>query len=120
MQDIFQKVQANFMELGIYLSGLDLKKDLAKPAVLREVYAALLKSHDLFERGLCDIAHMCNKCEANKERMNRLIVLIDECSQDEKMSDEAHEALAEFVQIIPVTLAEMKNLYLASLSEGKV
>jgi hypothetical protein len=119
MQDIFQKVQTNFMELGIFFSGLDLEKDLAKPAVLKEVYSALIKSYDLFESGLCEIAHMCNKCEANKERMSELILLIRQCQKDEKMSDEAHEALAEFVQIIPVTLSEMKNLYLQSLSEDK-
>ncbi len=119
MQDIFQKVQTNFMELGIYLSGLDLEKDLVKPAIFHEVYAALLKSHDLFAAGLCEIAHMCNKCEGNKERMRKLILLIEKCAEDEKMSDEAHQALAEFVQIIPATLSEMKNLYLQSLSIGK-
>jgi hypothetical protein len=119
MQDIFQKVQTNFMELGIFFSGLDLEKDLAKPAVLQEVYVALIKSYELFEAGLCEIAHMCNKCEANKERMNRLILLMGQCAQEEKMNDEAHQALAEFVQIIPATLSEMKILYLQSLSQGK-
>jgi len=107
------------MELGIFFSGLDLEKDLAKPAVLKEVYVALNKSYDLFEAGLCEIAHMCNKCEANKERMSQLILLIGQCAEDEQISDEAHQALEEFVQIIPVTLSEMKNLYLQSLSEGK-
>jgi hypothetical protein len=107
------------MELGIFFSGLDLEKDLAKPAVLQEVYVALIKSYELFEAGLCEIAHMCNKCEANKERMNRLILLMGQCAQEEKMNDEAHQALAEFVQIIPATLSEMKILYLQSLSQGK-
>jgi len=107
------------MELGIFFSSLDLEKDLAKPAVVKEVHTALNKSYDLFEAGLCDIAHMCNKCEANKERMSQLIALIGQCVQDEKMSEEAHQALDEFVHIIPATLSEMKNLYLASLSIGK-
>lgn len=119
MQDIFQKVQTNFMELGIFFSGLDLEKDLEKPAVIKEVHSALIKSYDLFERGLCEIADMCNRCEANKERMNKLIFLIAQCQEDEKMSEEADQALAEFVQIIPATLSEIKNLYLQSLSEGK-
>jgi hypothetical protein len=119
MQDIFQKVQTNFMELGIFFSGLDLEKDLAKPAVLKEVHSALIKSYDLFDAGLCEIAHMCNKCNNNKERMRKLIALIGQCAEDEQMNKEAHQALAEFVQIIPATLSEMKNLYLVSLSEGK-
>lgn len=119
MQDIFQKVQTNFMELGIFFSGLDLEKDLAKPAVLKEVYSALIKSYILFESGLCEIAYMCDKCQANKERMNKLILLMSECEKDEKMNDETHQALAEFVQIIPATLSEMQNLYLQSLSQDK-
>ena len=119
MQDIFQKVQANFMELGIFFSGLDLEKDLAKPAVLKEVYSVLIKSNELFEAGLCEMAHMCDKCEAKRELMGNLILLMGQCEKDEMMSAEAHQALAEFVHIIPATLSEMKNLYLQSLSEGK-
>lgn len=119
MQDIFQKVQTNFMELGIFFSGLDLEKDLAKPAVLKEVNTTLLKSYLLFEEGLCQTAHMCNKCETNKEGLSKLVIMIGECAKNEKMSDEAHLALAEFVQIIPATLSEMNNLYLRSLAEGK-
>ncbi len=107
------------MELGIFFSGLDLEKDLAKPIVLKEVYSTLIKSYDLFEEGLCEIAYMCNKCEANKERMRKLILLMSQCEKAEKMNDEAHQALAEFVQIIPATLSEMKNIYLQSLSQGK-
>lgn len=119
MQEIFQKLQTNFMELGIFFSGLDLEKDMEKPAVINEVHSALIKSYDLFDKGLCELAHMCNKCEANKERMNKLVLLITQCQEDEKMSEQAHQALAEFVHIIPATLSEMKNLYLQSLSEGK-
>lgn len=107
------------MELGIFFSGLDLDKDLIKPAVIKEVHSALLKSYDLFETGLCEMAHMCNKCEAKRELMGELVILMAQCEKEEMVSNEAHEALVEFIHIIPATLLEMKNLYLQSLSEGE-
>ena len=48
---------------------------------------------------------------------DELVNLIDECVQNEMMSEEAFRALNDFIKVIPQILSEMKTIYLQSLSE---
>ncbi len=117
MDNIFPVVQKNFMELSLFLSGLDLYKDLQKQHVLEDVYASLLKAYTLFDEGLCEAVPVCNKCNKNKDQLQKLVGIIDKCVADEKITDEAFAALHEFLDIIPQVLFEMKMIYLGSLSK---
>ena len=116
MQNIFQQVQDSFMDLGVLLSGLDLNKDRISKEALTEVHAALLSTYSLFDQGLCEKAYMCPKCLGNKEQLRKLVEMISECDKNGKLSREADVALVEFMYVIPQTLAELKTVYLESLS----
>jgi len=116
MQDIFQQVQDSFMDLGVLLSGLELDKDKITKESLSEVHAALFSTYNIFEKGLCTRAYMCPKCLGNKEQLHKLLEMISQCEKNGKLSPEADVALVEFMYVIPQTLAELKTLYLQSLS----
>ena len=116
MHNMFQQVQESFMELGIFLSGLNIDKDLHNTEKLTELNAALLSTYNLFDQGLCEKAQMCPKCNATKEQFHKLVEMISVCAKNGKMNREADVALVEFMYIIPQTLAELKTLYLESLS----
>lgn len=105
------------MELSVFLSSLDLEKDLHKQNVLEEVNRALSETYFLFEQGLCAAVPMCNKCDANQAHLSELVILINDCTQNKKITQEASTALNNFLKIIPQVLSEMKILYLASLSK---
>lgn len=117
MHDVFPIVQKNFMDLSLFLSSLDLEKDLQKQNVLEDVNTALSQTYTLFEQGLCEAVPMCDKCDTNKMHLKELVVLIDSCTRNEAITHEASVALNDFLQIIPQVLKEMKTLYIASLSQ---
>lgn len=117
MEEQFGYVQKSFIDLSIYLSGLDLEKDLLKQSVLVELNGQLRRTYTLFEQGLCESLPVCTKCEGNKTQLSELVDLIDTCVQNEMMSEEAFRALNDFIQVIPQILSEMKTIYLQSLSE---
>lgn len=117
MQEVFSIVQKNFMDLSLFLSSLDLEKDLQKQDVLEEVNSALYQTYTLFEEGLCEAVPMCNKCDTNKNHLKEVVALIDSCASNKKMTHEASGALHDFLEIIPQILKEMKTLYIASLTK---
>ena len=117
MEEQFSNVQKSFMNLSIYLSGLDLEKDLLKQSILIDLNNELKSTYTLFEQGLCESLPVCDKCDGNKERLNELVNMIDQCAQNGMMTDEAFEALNDFTEIIPQILSEMKTIYLESLSK---
>jgi len=115
MKEHFGNVQKNFMDLGIFLSGLDFEKDLLKQSILKQLDNELKKSYALFEAGLCDNVPACTKCEASHAELRELVTLVDACAQAGQMTPEAHRALNDFVITIPRILKEMKSVYLESL-----
>lgn len=117
MEEQFGYVQKSFIDLSIYLSGLDLEKDLLKQSVLIELSGQLRQTYTLFEQGLCESLPVCTKCDGNKAQLDELVNLIDECVQNEMMNEEALRALNDFMKVIPQILSEMKTIYLQSLSE---
>lgn len=117
MQEVFTKVQKNFMDLSLFLSSLDLEKDLQKQSVLEDVNGALSQTYTLFEQGLCEAVPMCDKCDTNKSHLKELVALIDSCAKNEEVTHEASVALNDFLEIIPQVLTELKTLYIASLSK---
>ena len=117
MEKQFSNVQKSFMDLSIYLSGLDLEKDLLKHSVLITLNNELKNTYSLFENDLCQSLPKCKKCDANQEKLSQLIGMINLSVENKSISEEAYSALQEFIIIIPQILLEMKALYLQSLSE---
>ena len=115
MKEHFGDVQKNFMELGIFLSSLDFERDLQKQSVLDKLNSELKKSYALFEAGLCDNVPVCTKCERSQAELRELVALVNRCTQEGFLTDEARSALNDFVTTIPRILSEMKKIYLESL-----
>lgn len=117
MEEHFTIVQKSFMDLSIYLSGLDLEKDLLKHSVLVDLNNELKNTYTLFENGLCESLPKCDKCDTNKVKLNKLVNMIELSAQNKKIDEDAYSALQEFIIVIPQILLEMKAIYLKSLSE---
>ncbi len=117
MKEHFGDVQKNFIELGVFLSGLDFEKDLLKQNVLEDLNGELKKSYALFEAGLCDNVPVCKKCEHSQAELRELVTLVSRCTQEGFLTEEARVALNDFVRTIPRILSEMKSIYLESLLE---
>ncbi len=117
MEEHFTIVQKSFMDLSMYLSGLDLEKDLLKHSVLVDLNNELRTTYTLFENGLCQSLPKCDKCDTNQYKLSQLVDMIELSVQNKKISEDAYTALEEFIIIIPQILLEMKAIYLQSLSE---
>ncbi len=117
MKDIFQEVQTNFMELGILLSGINLNTDLSDEKILEEINNALKETYKVFDKGLCETAYMCEKCNSNKDQLQKLVELINSCVKDKRMNAAANVALIEFMYTIPDTLAELRAVYFELLQK---
>ncbi len=117
MKEHFGDVQKNFIELGIFLSGLDFERDLLKQNVLEELNAELKKSYALFEAGLCENVPVCTKCEFSQAELEKLVTLVSRSTEEGFLTEEARVALNDFESTIPRILSEMKSIYLESLLE---
>jgi len=115
MKEQLGDVQKNFMDLSIFLSGLDFEKDLLKQSNLENLNRELKKSYVMFDEGLCDNVPFCTKCGQSQAQLKELVTMIDLCTQNELMTAQAHEALNDFIEVIPQILLEMKTIYLESL-----
>ncbi len=117
MEEQFSYVQKSFMDLSIYLSGLDLEKDLFKQSVIEELNGELKRTYTLFEKGLCESLPVCTKCDGNKAQLSELVSLMKASEHNEMISKEAVNALNDFIEVIPQILSEMKTIYIQSLAK---
>jgi len=120
MKEMFEKVQGQFRGLSTLLNGLDLEKDLAKADVLAEVNDALTQTYVLLNQGFCENATMCEKCISNRDQLQVLSQMIDQCEENKKISQEATEALTHITQNLPQQLSKMTNVYLETFQKAKI
>lgn len=118
MKKMFEAVQEKFTGLSTLLNGIDLKNDLAKPDVLAEVNDALSETYVLLNQGFCENATMCEKCISNRDQLQSLSQMIDQCEENKKVSPEATLALTTFTQNLPQMLAKMQSVYLETMQKA--
>ena len=116
MQAVFKQVNEVFLDLGVFLSSLDLDYDLQDARKVELIYDAFKKTSELFEMGLCGQVSVCKKCEANRDELKHLVTLLKEAAYHGKMSPQTEVAFTEYMYSIPQILFEIKNMYLESLS----
>jgi hypothetical protein len=115
MDEKFKEVNAAFLELGVFLSELDVTYDLQKSEKITEIYEEFLSINALFENGLCAMVDMCPKCEVNEQRLAELVLLLKEASDAGEMSETTQEIFMNYMHSIPESLKEIKEAYLKSL-----
>lgn len=115
MKEMFDAVQGKFKQLDQLLSGLDIKKDLAKPEVLADVNDTLAETYVLINQGFCENAHMCEKCVDNRDQLRMLVEMMDQCEENREISKEVYLSLEKFKQNIPNILQKMQSVYLETL-----
>ncbi len=116
MQTAFKLVNEAFLELGVFLSTLDLDHDLNNKEKIEEIYRAFQETSDLFEMGLCTQVKVCKKCENNRDELKELVVLLKDAAYHGRMSPQTIVAFTEYMYSIPQILFEIKSMYLESLS----
>ena len=118
MKEMFEKVQGQFMDLSTLLNGLDLSKDLENEDVLAKVNDALSETYIVLNQGFCESVTMCEKCVSNRDQLQVLSRLIDQCEEDKKVSAQAHASLVDFTQNLPQMLEKMQSVYLETMQKA--
>jgi len=120
MKQAFHAVQQEFMHLSLILNKLDFEGISLPKAQLMQVNDALSNAYILLNEGFCENVQMCDKCVHNRNQLQILIQMVDECEAKEMMDEETFLALESFTRAIPLVLNKMESLYLDELIEAKV
>ncbi len=119
MQTVFKQVNEAFLELGVFLSSLDLDHDLQDEEKVGQIYQAFQATSELFEKDVCSQVKVCKKCEQTRDELKALVALLKEASYHGRMSPQTAVAFTEYMYSIPQTLFEIKSMYLESLNTSQ-
>lgn len=111
MKKIFESVQKKFRDLETLLNRTSIKKDLERPESLAELNDALTNTYVLLNQGFCENLQVCEKCVENRDQLQKLVEMMDQCEEDQALSEEAFSSLQKFRQNIPQILLKMQSVY---------
>ena len=112
MEKVFQAVQQEFMHLSLVLSRINFEKNSITTDTLMQVNDALTDTYVLLNEGFCERVELCERCVHNRNQLQTLMQMVDQCETNTKVDEETFIALEAFTRAIPLILTKMEIIYL--------
>ena len=103
-------VKTAFMEFGELLEKEDFEESLKSRKYLSELNSATTELYVLINTGFCELPQMSKTCHENRDQIENLMKLMDDCDGTGKVSAAIISELNYFKLNIPTLVAKFKDI----------